>query len=361
MSQKPVHAASNIPAAPSVVVDPAQEHEVALIYSRPTQLDATRLARLLREQGHQTRLVPASPQACAEALQGEGPPLLLVAAADELDTPVLRSRLAREVDREHAWVDRTRAGCAQPLFRQVCARMKTLRCEETIEAPIVHPLERAEENVVDISTTPAPVPTPAPARSPRAFRPQLLIWPLVGAMTTALGMLAFRPSEEAPAPVPELSEPAPAPAVVADAPDAPKAPPVIQPTRLPPPPPPPPPQSAPSSEDAAALRHERVTSASGYLVYAASERARDWYSAMNLCRGRTHAGVRGWTTPSSKQLNVLAKARVLPDGAIWSRTRALKAEDVAFVVHGRAGTARTAIKSETLDMAVCVRKQEPTQ
>ncbi len=348
-------AASDIRAT-SLSVDPAPDHEVALIYSRSSELDASRLAGSLRGQGHQTRLVPASPHACAEALRGGGAPLLLVATADELDTPVLRSRLARELEREHSWLDRTRPGCGQGLFRQVCARMNTLRCEETIEAPFVPRLEVVPPEVVGIP----PASAAQPARPVRGFRAQLLVWPLLGAVTTALGMVAFRPAAEEPPPQAEVQEPAVTHLAVANAetPEKPADRVEIKPAPLPPPPSTTP---TPTAQDPVAIAHERVTATDGLLVYAARERPRDWYAAMNLCRGRTHAGVRGWSTPSSKQLNALAKARVLPDGALWSRTRALKTDGVAFVVHGRAGTARATTKSETLDMAVCVRKQPPPQ
>jgi len=228
--------------------------------------------------------------------------------------------------------------------------MNTLRCGETIEAPFVPRLELAEPEVVDVR----PAPVAQPARPPRAFRTQLLVWPLIGAVTTALGMFAFRPATEEPPPAPEVTVPPVARTVVPDTPEAPAVHVAVNAAPLPPPPPTAPPASR---QDRVAMEHEHVTASDDLLVFAANEGPRDWYAAMNLCRGRTHAGVGGWSTPSSKQLNALAKARVLPQGVLWSRTRALKAQGVAFVVHGRAGTARATAKRETLHMAVCVRKR----
>ncbi len=381
-----VTASAHAHAATASVVDFDPRHEIILLCGVAAGGDSAALAETLLALGFDAFVLCGTPTELAAGLQTHGQPgrpALLVGSDEYIDTPVLRSRVARMLSRPYCWLEGAKRAGTSELQRRICARMDAFERDHSADE-----IERVEVEevsnlvllpVVSKSLPPTPTPTPTPPAPPLATklsRVQLVVWPMVGAVLTALGIAAMGAPTDAPPPPPPPSslQRAPSavaaePAPVAVAPTPAPAPIATASTRLPPAPPPAtpaePPASPPSPPAAAGevptgplgsvVENERVTATDTWLVYEAPERARDWYAAMDLCRGRTLAGVGGWSTPSSKQLHALAKAHALPEGALWSRTRPMSSEDAAFVIHGRAGTIRRAFKTETLDTAVCVR------
>ena len=211
----------------------------------------------------------------------------------------------------------------------------------------------------------APHPTTTERSPTRVSRLHVVMWPVIGAAITALGMVAIRggaaPQRPAVAAVAPTLTIAAQHTPLASIPSTPPSPvrAVQPPEPLPAPASLPAPAPAPSAEEEA-LASEWVQGTDTDLVYAAPERPRDWYAAMNLCRGRTHAGLTGWVTPSSRQLHALAKDHVLPEAPLWSRTRSARSTDLAFVVHGKAGTLESTEKSAKVSAAVCVRPRATT-
>lgn len=368
---------------PSSVVDFDPRHEIVLLCSDASREGATELAESLLAQGFDVHVLSGSLGDLVDglgALVHEPRPALLVTCDAATDTPVLRSRVSRAFERQHRWLPGKPAESLLELLGKICAQMDALEFATTQELPAE--TDDEPSNVVQLPLpplapepaantapeppTPTPAPAPAPAPEParaRTSRLHMVLWPLVGAGLTALGMTAVRNQDTAPEPAAVVAPQTPTARPSAT--PAPAPPPPIAPAKAPvaaepPPAPTAPSPQTPTAEDpalAAALAHERVTATDDFLVFAAGERPRDWFEAMNVCRGRAHAGLRGWTTPSSRQLHTLAKARVLPDTPLWSRTRSLHTEEAAFVVDGQAGTTRRALKTETIDGAVCVRKR----
>lgn len=359
--------------APSVDFRP--HHEVVLLCSATRRRETSELAESLLALGFDALVLCGSLDEVVDGLPSgasDPGPALLVPCDREIDTPVLRSRVRRTFHREHLWLDAEAGSTALDLQRKICAKLDELERERTQEVSI-EPVDVDEvSNVILLPVAPQPAPqtktapTPANTAPRKPSRIHYVLWPVIGATVTALGMAAVRPSADsgsdaaAEADVAKVAPPVP----VDPQPDLresrPEAPVVAA-------PPPPPAASAPDtpvapaaptdSAEAAALAHERVTATDDYLVFEAGEKPRDWYAAMNLCRGRTHAGLTEWTTPSSRQLHALAKARVLPEAPLWSRTRSMRDTDVAFVVHGHAGTLRSEDKTESISAAVCIRKR----
>lgn len=356
--------------APSVDFHP--HHEVVLLCSATRRGDASELAESLLALGFDALVLSGSLDELVGGLPAgasEDGPALLVPCDPEVDTPVLRSRVCRSFHREHLWLERSAGATVLELQREICARLDELERERTQEVPI-EPVDVDEvSNVILLPVAPqtSPAASVNATSKPDARKPakyHYVLWPMVGAALTALGMAAVRPTETptpraAEADVARVAPPAvkhreakapatPAPATVAAPPPPPPAraaaaaAPVVQ------------PEDSPEQE---ALTHDRVTATDDYLVFEAGEKPRDWYAAMDVCRGRTHAGLDGWATPSSRQLHALAKARVLPEQPLWSRTRSMREADVAFVVHGRAGTLRSSNKSDAISAAVCIRKR----
>lgn len=357
-------------AAPSVDFHP--HHEVVLLCSATRRGEASELAESLLALGFDALVLSGSLDELVGGLPAgasEDGPALLVPCDSEVDTPVLRSRVRRSFHREHLWLERSAGATALELQREICARLDELERERTQEVPI-EPVDVDEvSNVILLPVAPPQTPQPASnhvASKPAAPKPakyHYVLWPMVGAALTALGMAAMRPSEAPSTRSAEADVARVAPPAVkhreANAPATPDPAPVAAP---PPPPPPTPAAAAPGmqpedSPEQEALTHDRVRATDDYLVFEAGEKPRDWYAAMDVCRGRTHAGLEGWATPSSRQLHALAKARVLPEQPLWSRTRSMRETDVAFVVHGRAGTLRSSNKSDSVSAAVCIRKR----
>ncbi len=352
------------------VVDFDPRHEVILLCSDAGRSEAAGLAETLLAEGFDAVVFSGTPPEIASALDGHAQgsrPALLVATGPNCGGAVLRSRVARALSRPHCWLEADPARSARELQHEICARMDGFEREHA-EDPRVEPV--VVEEVSNVLLLPV-VPRHAPVRAQPAktlSRIQLVAWPLLGAGLTALGLVLLgKPASEPPLP-PDPPQAAATPAAalasppvhVEPAPPVPEAHAAVKPKAGLPAAVPPPPPVVPPEPSESALDNEHVAATDAWLVYEAPARPRDWFAAMDLCKGRTLAGSDGWSTPSSKQLHALAKARVLPDGALWSRTRALRADDVAFVVHGRAGTVRSAIKTETIDAAVCVRRRSPS-
>ena len=78
-----------------------------------------------------------------------------------------------------------------------------------------------------------------------------------------------------------------------------------------------------------------------------------WHQAARICRGRTTGGFDDWSLPDRSELRSLARTRLLPAGAVWSkisdptRTQAVQLDDVHYHY-------RLAFKEE-LASAVCTR------
>lgn len=404
---RPVHvtAFSQARASAPSVVDFDPRHEVILLCSEAGRVEAASLAETLLALGFDALVLSGTPPELAADLEEHGygaRPALLVGTDVNSAGPVLRSRVTRVLSRPHSWLRGEPASGMPELQRRICAQMDAFERDQASASSIEPVVVEEVSNVVllpvpsnpagappdGVSVPPSAAPNPPePIRSPanpvpalrqakKLSRVQIVLWPLGGAAVMALGLaLVSGPSSESARPdldAADVSTPVAAAAPKAVTPEE-----AVQaaPMRAAVPPAPvshaagdptaasprPVPAPVPVPEDplAAVIAHERVVATDGWLIYEAPPRARDWYAAMNLCRGRSHAGIDGWSTPSSKLLNALAKQRVLPEGSLWSRTRAMRAEDVAFVVHGRAGTARQAIKTETIDAAVCVRRRTP--
>lgn len=356
--------------APKVDFHP--RHEVVLLCGTTRRAQASALAESLLALGFDALVLSGSLDELVEGLPAGAPhdgPALLVPFDSGVDTPVLRSRVRRSFEREHLWLDNVASATAAEKQREICTRLDQLE-RGGPDAPVDEPEEVS--NVIQLPVTPKPQPPPPPQTEARGAPPaertpsklHYVLWPLVGAAVTALAIAAVRPTSDAP-PTEDTSQ-ARAAAPTTTRPDArttpapaPEPPAPVPVTAVPPVP------SAPSAPavgteaeptpEQEALTHDRVVATEDYLVFDAGEKARTWYAAMNVCRGRTHAGLDGWTTPSSRQLHALAKARVLPAAPLWSRTRSMREADVAFVVHGRAGTVQSANKSESISAAVCVR------
>lgn len=397
---RPLHvtAFSQARASARSVVDFDPRHEVILLCSGAGRADAASLAETLLALGFDALVLSGTPPELAAALEEHGHgvrPALLVGTDVNSAGPVLRSRVTRVLSRPHCWLKGEPASATPELQRRICAQMDAFERDQASASSIEPVVVEEVSNVVllpvaskpaapppeDVSAQsgaasnpPEHAPSPAqavavPRQAKKLSRVQIVLWPLGGAAVMALGLALVASPNSEPA-KPDSGAPDVSPPVTVEAPEALEPKPAAPMRASVPPPPashaqaepsPTLPRSVPAAADplAAVIAHERVVATDTWLVYDAPPRARDWYAAMNLCRGRSHAGTDGWSTPSSKLLNALAKQRVLPEGSLWSRTRAMRAEDVAFVVHGRAGTARQAIKTETIDAAVCVRRRTP--
>lgn len=358
------------------MVDFDPRHEVILLCSAAGGEEAAALAETLLALGFDAFVLCGTPPELAAGLEDHGRgarPALLVETDSNAVGPVLRSRVARVLSRPYCWLEGEPAGGALELQHRICARMDGFE-RELVQDPAVEPVDVEEvSNVVLLPVPARRVPAQAkpakqarpPQQAKKLSRLQLVMWPLGGAAVTALGLaLLGSPDSDLPPP-PDPAQGGAAAVAVASPPPA-----DVEPSNPTPTAPPSPLPSAVAAPAAVAppvevdplekiVDNEHVIATDEWLVYEAPERSRDWFAAMNLCRGRTLAGTDGWSTPSSKQLHALAKARALPEGSLWSRTRAMRADDVAFVVHGRAGTVRSAIKTETIDLAVCVRRRSP--
>jgi len=385
-----VTAFSQARASTPSLVDFDLRHEVILLCSSAERGEAGALAETLLALGFDALVLSGTPPEIAAGLEGHGQgarPALLVATDANTVEPVLRSRLARVLSRPYCWLEGAPGGDARELLHRISARLDAFEREHATETSHEDVVVDEVSNVILLPVAPTLAPTPPVAARPQVKRPsraQFILWPLAGAALAAAGFWAAGgANSEAviPAPVPppasgpavisppaagEVEDAEPTPLAAAAAPAA-----VVQPAAAAPvavvlpaavASAPVSPAAAPVQRDPLAdvLNNERVIATDDLFVYEAPARARDWYEAMNVCRGRSHAGMDGWATPSSKQLHALARARVLPEGSLWSRTRALRSQDVAFVVHGRAGTVRRAIKTETIDSAVCVRRRSPS-
>ncbi|MBV1858889.1 MAG: hypothetical protein KUG77_10795 [Nannocystaceae bacterium] len=373
MRPVPVIAFSQASASAASVVDFDPRHEVILLCSATRRGEAAALAETLLALGFDAFVVSGTPSELGAALEGHGQgarPALLVATDPGTVGPVLRRCVTRLLSRPYDWLEGEPGAGGFELQHRICARMDAFEREHSA-GPSGEELSVDEvSNVVLLplaakAVSSPPQRVPAPLRVKKLSRVQLVAWPLVGAGLTALGLALWGIPDSARslptasrlgAAVPTANSPLPPPEVEPSLPS-----PVASGPVLPDPAPPEPEPIAAEPVLANPLKlvaqNEHGIETDDLLVYEAPARARDWYAAMNLCRGRSHVGTDGWSTPSSKQLHALAKARVLPEGSLWSRTRALRAENVAFVVHGKAGTIRRAIKTETLDAAVCVRRR----
>lgn len=355
--------------APSVDFHP--HHEVVLLCSASRRREASELAESLLALGFDALVLSGSLTELIEGLpagEPEGGAAILVPCDAEVDTPVLRSRVQRSLQREHIWLKGRADATALEQQREICALLDQLERERTREVP-TEPVDADDvSNVIRLPLPRQPT-APHPAEhapsGPEAHKPgkyHYVLWPMVGAALTALGMTALSPTKDPAPAVAEAHLARVTPPTVEDTePSEPVPPSPARVATVAPPPSPaasiaaaPEPEQSPEQE---ALTHDRVTKTDDYLVFEAGERSRDWYAAMNVCRGRAHAGLEGWTAPSSRQLHALAKARALPETPLWSRTRSMREADVAFVVHGRAGTLQRASKSESVSAAVCIRKR----
>ena len=102
---------------------------------------------------------------------------------------------------------------------------------------------------------------------------------------------------------------------------------------------------------ARAVNEGRVGRLEGLYVVVGSAAATDWYTAANLCRGRSVDGTRGFRLPSIEELRWLRKrALVDPTHPLWSGTRVfgepkqtwtLTAAGSQATQHKHTGTART--------------------
>ena len=346
---------------PSVVEFDAT-HSVVLLCMPAQRRTASELAESLLALGFEAFVV--HDLRGLEPLQGDRPALLVPMAA-EFDTPVFRSRVHRALGRNPVWVGGEIAEETFVLLRRIQARLDALERERTHESPIGVADDDHED---DVGADVVQLPVSAPPKPPRAQRRDhgprhVVIWPVLGAALTALGMAWVLPSRADPTPdLGEALTAAAAPEQVTPTATTPVPVPRKKRASLPPPPMPlsAVPASTPAlatSQETAALENERITAADDVLVYLAPERPRDWYAAMDLCRGRTHAGLVGWTTPSSRQLHALSAAHALPEAPLWSRTRSAHSKDVAFIVHGKVGNVRSSEKNVTLSAAVCVRNR----
>jgi len=339
------------------VVEFDATHSVVLLCTPDEQRTASDLAESLLALGFEAFVVHDDLDGL-EPLQGDRPALFVPMSAS-FDTPAFRARVRGALGRDPEWTNGEIAKETFVLLRRIQSRLDELERARTQELPIDSGDEDLDGAVVPLVRS---APPEASRPAPRRQSLPVVIWPAVGATLTALGMALVLPDRTPPAVETVETMQAPTPAAVAIAEPVAPVPAAAAPTHTRkraevPPPPEPTIATEPEAAGIAVEDNDRVTVADDYLVFTAPDRPRDWYAAMNLCRGRAHAGLEGWTTPSSRQLHALAAARALPEAPLWSRTRSAHSKDVAFVVHGKVGNVRSTEKSETLSAAVCVRKR----
>jgi hypothetical protein len=139
-----------------------------------------------------------------------------------------------------------------------------------------------------------------------------------------------------------------------------------QPAPEPTPPEPTPPELAPPTTDEAAVIRESIAAgelrAIDLILLASPEAQLNWREASNLCRTKSHRGVRGWRLPSLEELKTIRNARMLDRDRYWSATLAPAVgdgSDHVFVLDLEARTLDPVRKDATDVRVLCVRPALP--
>lgn len=126
-------------------------------------------------------------------------------------------------------------------------------------------------------------------------------------------------------------------------------------------------QPEPSEQvDVAAVIRESIAAgelrALDLILIANAEARADWREASNLCRAKSHRGVRDWRLPSLEELKTLRNARMLDKDRYWSGTLAPQVgdgSDHVFVLDIEARTLDPVSKDATDVRVLCVRAALP--
>jgi hypothetical protein len=84
---------------------------------------------------------------------------------------------------------------------------------------------------------------------------------------------------------------------------------------------------------------------------------RDWYHAMDTCRGRGFWGTSGWRVPTVAELRAIARTRTFPDRAAWSTRRGASDATAAIAVTLVGGTTETVDKNAGDIATICVKRR----
>jgi hypothetical protein len=124
-------------------------------------------------------------------------------------------------------------------------------------------------------------------------------------------------------------------------------------------------QPEPEVDEAAVIRESIAAGelrAIDLILIANPDARASWREAANLCRAKSHRGVRGWRLPSLEELKILRNARMLDPDRYWSGTLAPSVgdgTDHVFVLDIEARTLDPMSK-DTADVRVlCVRAALP--
>jgi hypothetical protein len=125
-------------------------------------------------------------------------------------------------------------------------------------------------------------------------------------------------------------------------------------------------QPEPTPVDEAAVIRESIAAgelrAIDLILVANADAWVDWREASNLCRAKSHRGVRDWRLPSLEELKTLRNARMLDKDRYWSGTLAPQVgdgSDHVFVLDVEARTLDPVSKDAADVRVLCVRAALP--
>ncbi|HWB81371.1 MAG TPA: hypothetical protein VG755_40690 [Nannocystaceae bacterium] len=105
-----------------------------------------------------------------------------------------------------------------------------------------------------------------------------------------------------------------------------------------------------------AIRRGRALAIDGLVVHMVTG-DRDWFHAMDTCRGRGFWGTSGWRVPSVAELRTIARTRSFPDRPAWS-TRRGASDALAAVTVTLVGGATETVDKHAGDIAtICVKSR----
>jgi hypothetical protein len=251
-----------------------------------------------------------------------------------------------------------------PLREQSVAGSYVISARTGVGEGVARDPAKAEQPLV------VPKPSPAAASASNSRMPVVLFLILVAVAGTVALVLAQNGDSQAsdrrlpkPAVISAPSNPPPAPDAEAAVPAQPQPaqpqPAQPQPTQ---------PQLAqpePGVDEAAVIRESIAAGelrAIDLILIANPDARASWREAANLCRAKSHRGVRGWRLPSLEELKILRNARMLDPDRYWSGTLAPSVgdgTDHVFVLDIEARTLDPMSK-DTADVRVlCVRAALP--
>ena len=84
-----------------------------------------------------------------------------------------------------------------------------------------------------------------------------------------------------------------------------------------------------------------------------------WHAAMNYCRSRTIADLRGWRVPTSKEIRRIPRSQ-MPHGPLWTATPDTKDRSRAYLLGDNHVHMKIVAKQRAAGHAICVRALPPS-